>query len=158
MRDIRSDLQERATLINEEIGVAYDQFQKTLEQLQNERDAKIADLKSQLAMVAKFMEFEQRFLGNASPPAPPSPPGPPSPLITLADLFIHRLNEAGRMSREKLVDLAVKEGFFPDAESAVQGVHPMLVNMLRSEAIREVENGIFAPPTMPQTIKVRRVV
>jgi hypothetical protein len=37
MRDIRSDLQERATLINEQIGVAYDQFQKTLEQLQNER-------------------------------------------------------------------------------------------------------------------------
>ena len=70
MRDIRSDLQERATLINEEIGVAYDQFQKILEQLQNERDAKIADLKSELAMVAKFMEFEQRFLGNASPPAP----------------------------------------------------------------------------------------
>ena len=152
MRDIRSDLQERATLINEQIRVAYDQFQKTLEQLQNERDAKIDDLKSQLAMVAKFMEFEQRFLGNASPPAPPSP------LVTLADLFMHRLNEAGRMSREKLVDLAVKEGFFPDAESAVQGVHPMLVNMLRSEAIREVENGIFAPPTMPQKINVRRVV
>ena len=76
MRDIRSDLQERATLINEQIRVAYDQFQKILEQLQNERDAKIADLKSELAMVAKFMEFEQRFLGNASPPAPPSPPAP----------------------------------------------------------------------------------
>ena len=69
MRDIRSDLQERATLINEQIRVAYDQFQKILERLQNERDAKIADLKSELAMVAKFMEFEQRFLGNASPPA-----------------------------------------------------------------------------------------
>jgi hypothetical protein len=156
MRDIRSDLQERATLISEQIGVAYDQFQKTLEQVQNERDAKIADLESQLAMVAKFIEFEQRyeerFLGNSSPPAPPSP------LVTLADLFMHRLNEAGRMSRKELADLAVKEGFFPDAESAVQGVHPMLVNMLRSEAIREVENGIFAPPTTPQKIKVRRVV
>jgi hypothetical protein len=152
MRDIRSDLQERATLINEQIRAAYDQFQKILEQLQKERDAKIADLKSQLAMVAKFMEFEQWFLGNASPPAPPSP------LVTLADIFMHRLNEAGRMAREELADLAVKEGFFPDAESAVQGVQPMLVDLLRNGLIREVENGIFAPPTMSQTIKVRRVV
>jgi hypothetical protein len=62
------------------------------------------------------------------------------------------------MSRKELADLAVKEGFFPDAESAVQGVHPMLVNLLRSELIREVENGIFAPPPLSQTIKIRRVV
>ena len=62
------------------------------------------------------------------------------------------------MSREQLADLAVREGFFPDAESAVQGVHPMLVNMLRSELIRELPNGAFAPPTMSQAIKLRRVV
>jgi hypothetical protein len=71
---------------------------------------------------------------------------------------MQRLNEAGRMSREELANLAVKEGFFPDAESAVQGVQPMLVNLLRNGLIRELENGIFAPPTLSQTIKVRRVV
>jgi len=152
MRDIRSDLQERATLIDEQIRAAYAQFEKTLEQLQNERDARIADLKSGLAMIAKFMEFEQRFLGNVSPPVPSSP------LVALADLFMHKLNEVGPMSREELVNLAVKEGFFPDAENAVQGVHPMLVNLLRSELIRELPNGTFAPPTVSQTIKLRRVV
>jgi hypothetical protein len=144
-------LQERATLINEQIRAAHEHFQKIFEQLQNERHARIADLQSGLAMVAKFMEFEQHW-ANVSPAVPTSP------LVALADLFMRRLNEASSMSREELVDMAVKEGFFPDAESAVQGVHPMLVNMLRSEVIREVENGIFAPPTMPQTIKVRRVV
>jgi hypothetical protein len=30
--------------------------------------------------------------------------------------------------------------------------------MLRSELIRELPNGKFAPPTMSQTIKLRRVV
>jgi hypothetical protein len=40
MRDIRGDLQKRATLIDELIRATHDQFQKILEQLQNERDAR----------------------------------------------------------------------------------------------------------------------
>ena len=75
MRDIRSDLQERATLIEEQIRAAHNQFQKVLQQLQNERDARIADLKSGLAMIAKFMEFEQRSWGNVSAPGPVVPTG-----------------------------------------------------------------------------------
>ena len=152
MRDIRSDLQERETLIEEQIRAAHEHFQKILEQLQNERDAKITDLKSDLAMIAKFTEFEQQFFGNVSPPVPSSP------LVALADLFMRKLNEVGPISREELVDMAVKQGFFPDAETALQGVHPMVVNMLRSELIRELPNGTFAPPTMSQAIKLRRVV
>src|SRR3974390_2308008 len=152
MRDIQSDLQERATLIEERIRAAHEHFQKTFEQLQNERDARIADLKSGLAMIAKFMEYEQQFFGNVSPPVPSSP------LVALADLFMRKLNEVGPMSREELVDMAVKQGFFPDAETALQGVHPMVVNMLRSELIRELPNGTFAPPTMSQAIKLRRMV
>ena len=152
MRDIRSDLQERATLIDEQVRATYADFERRLQQLQSEQDAKIADLKSTLAMIAKLMEFEQGFV------APVAPPAPSSPLVALADRFMHRLNEVGRMSREEIVELAVKEGFFPDAESALQGVHPMLVSLLRSELIRELPNGIYAPPTMSQAIKLRRVV
>ena len=152
MRDIRSDLQARATLIDEQVRATYADFERRLQQLQSEQDAKIADLKSTLAMIAKLMEFEQGFV------APVAPPAPSSPLVALADRFMHRLNEVGRMSREEIVELAVKEGFFPDAESALQGVHPMLASLLRSELIRELPNGTYAPPTMSQAIKLRRVV
>jgi hypothetical protein len=152
MRDIQSDLQERAALIEEQIKAAYAQFEKTIAQLQNERDAKIADLKSLRAMIAKFMEFEERLSKKASSPVPSSP------LVALADLFMGKLDKEGSMSREQLVDLAVKEGFFPDAGSAVQAIHPMLVKLLQSELIRELPNGTFAPPTLSQTIKLRRVV
>jgi len=152
MRDIRSDLQERATLIDEQVRATYAHFERMLQQLQSEQDAKIADLKSTLAMIAKLMEFEQGFVATVSTPVPSSP------LVALADCFMHRLNEVGRMSTEELVELAVKEGFFPDAESALQGVHPMLASLLRSELIRELPNGTFAPPTMSQAIKLRRVV
>jgi hypothetical protein len=152
MRDIQSDLQERATLIVEQIRAAGAHFERILEKLQNERDARIADLQSGLAMIAKFTEFEQQFFGNVSPTVPTSP------LVALADLFMRKLNEVGPISREELVDMAVKQGFFPDAGTALQGVHPMVVNMLRSELIRELPNGTFAPPTTSQAIKLRRVV
>ena len=107
MRDIRSDLQERETLIEEQIRAAHEHFQKILEQLQNERDAKIADLKSDLAMIAKFMEFEQWFLGHVSPPLPSDP------LLALADLFMHKLNEVGAMSRRSLSTWLLRKVFSP---------------------------------------------
>jgi hypothetical protein len=152
MRDIRSDLQERATLVEEQIRAVYAQFENTIQQLKTERDTKIADLKSGLATLTKCIEYEERFLGNSPPTVQPSP------LVALADLFMRKLNEAGHMSRQELLDLAVSEGFFPDSEHAAQGLHPMLVNMLRSELIRELPDGTLAPPTLSQAIKLRRVV
>ena len=152
MRDIRSDLQERATLIDDQIRAAYAHFEKTVEHLRNEHDARVADLKSDLTLVAKFMEFEGRHF--RSDPAQ----GQSSVLLTLADLFMHRLAEVGPMSREELLEIAVKEGFFADAETAAQSVHPMLVSLLRSELIRELPDGTFAPPTMSQAIKLRMAV
>ena len=69
MRDIRSDLQERATLIDEQIRAAYSHFEKTVEQLKNEHNARVADLKSGLTMIAKFMEFEQRYFRSRFSPS-----------------------------------------------------------------------------------------
>jgi hypothetical protein len=152
MRDIRSDLQERATLVDDQIRAAYSHFERTVEQLRNEHDARVADLKSDLTMIARFMEFEQRHFRSDSPQVQSSA------LVTLADLFMHKLAEVGPMSREELLELAVKERFFGDAETAAQSVHPMLVSLLRSELIRELPNGTFAPPTMSQAIKLRMAV
>jgi hypothetical protein len=150
VRDIRGDLQERANLVEEQIRVAAAHFDKAIQKLQSERDARIADLNGGLAMIAKFMEFEERFL-HTTPPAPPA-----SPLVALAELFLKKLNSAGQMSKQELIDMAVTDGFFPDADTAVQGVNPMLVSMLRSELIRETSDGIYMPPTFSQTIKLRR--
>ena len=151
MRDIRGDLQERAILVDEQIRAAVAHFDKAIQQLQTERDARIADLKAGLAMIAKFMEFEERFL-HTTPPATPA-----SPLVALAELFLKQLNNVGQMSKQELIDMAVTKGFFPDSDTAAQGVHPMLVSMLRSELMRETSDGIYMPPTFSQTIKLRRV-
>ena len=58
MRDIQNDLQERADLIQDQIKAAAVHFEKMVAQLRNEHDARVADLKLNLAMIAKLMEFE----------------------------------------------------------------------------------------------------
>ena len=74
MRDIRNDLQERADLIHDQIKAAAVHFERVVEQLRNEHDARVADSKERLAMIARLMEFEERQFANRSPGSTPSPP------------------------------------------------------------------------------------
>jgi hypothetical protein len=73
MRDLRNDLQERADLVQDQIKAAAVHFERILEQLRNEHDARVADLKVSLAMIAKLMEFEERHVANTSPDSTPPP-------------------------------------------------------------------------------------
>ena len=84
MRDIRNDLQERADLIHDRIKAAAVHFERMVEQLRNEHDARVADLKACLAMIAKLMEFEERHLANMSPETMTPPPSPSSQHADLA--------------------------------------------------------------------------
>jgi hypothetical protein len=69
MRDIRNDLLERANLTQDQIKTADVHFQRMVEQLRSEHDARVADLKSVLSMIQKLMEFEN---GNVVPLENPS--------------------------------------------------------------------------------------
>jgi hypothetical protein len=71
MRDIRNDLLERANLTQDRIKAADVHFERLVEQLRNEHDASVADLKATLAMIAKLMEFEERHITNMSPDTTP---------------------------------------------------------------------------------------
>jgi hypothetical protein len=61
MRDIRGDLEERASVCQEQIRATNAHFDQRMQQLQNERDARDEDLKSGLAMIERLMEFENRL-------------------------------------------------------------------------------------------------
>jgi hypothetical protein len=80
MRDIRSDLQERVNLMEERIKAANARCEEKVKQLQKERDATVADLKSGIAMMGKLMEFDQRQMGNVAP----AENRPVSPKLSLA--------------------------------------------------------------------------
>ena len=58
MRDIRGDLQERAKLLDEEIGATQDQFDKIMEHLKLEHQRKTEDLKSDLDAVQMVIKTE----------------------------------------------------------------------------------------------------
>jgi hypothetical protein len=78
MRDIRGDLQERAKLLEEEIGAAQNEFDKLVEQLKLEHQGRLEDLKSDLGAVQMVINTEHRLLGSVRPPAEPqSQPMPP---------------------------------------------------------------------------------
>jgi hypothetical protein len=57
MRDIRSDLQERANATEEEIRAINADYGKIIEQLQTERAAKVAEAKMKLEMISKLIQF-----------------------------------------------------------------------------------------------------
>ena len=58
MRDIRGDLEERARAIDDQVGAAYAWFDKVAQELQRERDAKVAELNETLATINKVMQLE----------------------------------------------------------------------------------------------------
>jgi hypothetical protein len=64
MRDIRSDLQERTSFIEEQITSVYAHFEKAIQQLQSERDARVAELQGAHSMINKLIEFETGFMDN----------------------------------------------------------------------------------------------
>jgi hypothetical protein len=67
MRDIRGDLQDRASFLEEQISAAQAQFEKRLGQLKHEHQAKIDDLQAELEAVTTLMDGEYRRLSDEAP-------------------------------------------------------------------------------------------
>jgi len=67
MRDIRCDLQERANVVEEQIRAIYAHFEKVVQQLQSERDARVAELQGTHMIINQLLEFESAFIGNVVP-------------------------------------------------------------------------------------------
>ena len=78
MRDIRGDLQDRASLLEEKISANEVQFAKLVAQMRAEHEATLKDLRAEFDVVTKLLELEQRRLDNA-PQAPTGAPVQPAP-------------------------------------------------------------------------------
>jgi hypothetical protein len=78
MRDIRGDLQDRDSLLEEQINAHEAQFEKLVEQLRAEHESRLEDLKTEFAAVTKLMELEHRRLSNV-PSAPKAAAAQPVP-------------------------------------------------------------------------------
>jgi uncharacterized coiled-coil protein SlyX len=179
MRDIRGDLQDRASLLEEQVSAQEAKFEKVLEQIRAEHESRVKDLRAQLDAVTKLLELEHRRLGDvpqeqatslqAAPQAvdqqqamhevPQGRHHPTSqPPHRFADFLVSKLNEIGAMSRDDLRRLSLQEGYFVDAESANRGIHETLLNVVKVGLVRQLPNGNLAPATALDTIGLRRAV
>ena len=78
MRDIRGDLQDRASLLEGQISAHEAQFEKLVAQMKAEHEARLKDLRAEFDVITKLHELEQRRLDNA-PQAPKAAPVQPAP-------------------------------------------------------------------------------
>jgi hypothetical protein len=65
MRDIRGDLQDRASLLEEQINAQETQFDQLIDQLKREHDTRLEDFRAELDAVNRLMELELRRLETA---------------------------------------------------------------------------------------------
>ena len=189
MRDIRTDLEERAALLKNQITSAEAQFDNLVEQLKAEYETRLKNAKAEFDAVRTLLSVEDRRLANgastpkpqvqAQPPQPkpeparpaqppqaqspqpapkPSPTPPQQPQQQLGDFLIRRLREGGALSRDELRGLAVQEGYFAEADNADAQLQATLVHVMQAGYARELPNGKFAPPTLLDTIRLRRAV
>ncbi|HEU4475357.1 MAG TPA: hypothetical protein VFR71_01505 [Methyloceanibacter sp.] len=159
MRDIRDDLRERANMLEEQLKSADAHFQKFVEQLKDEHDAKVQDLRSELEAVKVLLGIEQRRHGGA-PAAPAAQPAqaqpqaqrPKPPQQPLADFLIRVLGEHGPISKEEIQHLSLQEGYFADGD-AERGIHAVLMHVVKTGHVRQLPNGDFA-----EVIRLRRAM
>src|SRR5262249_46130241 len=86
MRDIRGDLQDRASLLEGQISAHEAQFEKLVAQIRAEHEARLKDLRAEFDVVTKLHELEQRRLDNA-PQAPTGAPVQSAPTPYLSHPF-----------------------------------------------------------------------
>ena len=77
MRDIRGDLQDRASLLEEKISANEVQFAKLVAQMRAEHEATLKDLSAEFDAVKKLLELERRRFDDA--PQAPGAPVQPAP-------------------------------------------------------------------------------
>ncbi len=99
MRDIRSDLEERAKLIEAEATWAAAHFEKQIEPLRREYDARVAELKAELAVLNVLMESEQQRM--ASDPQPVEPVDHAPKVSETVELELQHISDRIRKLRDK---------------------------------------------------------
>lgn len=158
MRDIRRDLQDRAQLLEEEISAAQTQFEQKVEQLKNERDTRIHEIKDELSALGRLIESEKRRVEGDGASASAEITSLPPNQQALIDFVLRKLGENGPMNLEQLRNLSIQEGFFSDPDSAGRGMQTILMAVARGGRIRQLPNGSFAPALLMDTLRQRQAV
>ncbi len=93
-----------------------------------------------------------------NPQPAPKPAQAKQPQQQLGDFLIRRLREGGSLSKDELRGLAAQEGYFAEADNADAQLQATLAHVVTAGYARELPNGKFAPPSLLDTIRLRRAI
>lgn len=147
LRDIRKDLRERISLIEQAIDRDTRDFEAKQKQALDAFQARIQDAKVALAGYARMLQIEERRAQSMLPEAlrgttVPSPP-PVAPKTPLADFMCSTMAQTGVKTKDELRDLAQGAGYFGTGEGG-RTIHATLVNLVRGGRVRELPGGKYA--------------
>ena len=130
MRDIRGELQERASLFEEQINAHQAEFEKHIEQLKREYDSRLEDLKAELEGVTRLMEFELRRFSSA----------PAAPTVQTREPVHHAVHQPAQQSADQ-----------PPQHSAHQSPQHPAHQSPQHSAHQPVQHSSYRPQPQPQT-------
>jgi hypothetical protein len=129
MREIRGELQERASLFEEQINAHEAEFEKHIQQLKRERDSRLEDLYAELEAVTRLMEIEVRRLSSA----------PPAPTVQTREPVHHAVHQPAQHSAHQ-----------PPQHSAHQSPHHPVHQPPQHSAHQPVQHSSHQPEKQPE--------
>ena len=130
MRDIRGDLQDRASLLEDQINAHEAEFEKLIEQLKREHDSRLEDLKAELEAVTRLMEVELRRLSSA----------PAAPTVQTREPVHHAVHQPAQQSAHQ-----------PPQHPAHQPPQHPVHQLPQHSAHQPVQHSSHRPQPQPQT-------
>jgi hypothetical protein len=99
---------------------------------------KSADIaEAEVEMLTKMLDRENARFGQQDQAARDEPPKKSLPDFVLGQLTENTMNKAA------LAEAAEEAGYFKPDDYPLRAVHAVTVNLLRTNKIREIENGMF---------------
>ena len=127
MRDIRGDLQDRASLLEDQINAHEAEFE-LIEQLKREHDSRLQDLKAELEAVTRLMEVELRRLSSA----------PAAPTVQTREPVHHAVHQPAQQSAHQ-----------PPQHSAHQPPQQSAHQPPQHPAHQPLQHSVHQPPQHP---------
>jgi hypothetical protein len=167
MRDIRSDLRERAEFLKEQINAANTAFEQRISEIRQQHDNQLRDLKATFDALNTLMKAEQqRFhdsqtLGQSqeAPSQKASPqaaqPDRSQSQPRLLDILIRKLSNDGPASCEQLHRWAVGAGYLAN-DATSSALHKALLETAEAGLIRQLPDGTFAAASVTDLIRLQR--
>jgi hypothetical protein len=165
MRDIRNDLAERITHLNDQIGAADRELKLKLNRLKQEHEGKISYLKADFDAVKTVLELEQRRLQDGQPVARSN--GAPAQMTErdqtqerarFLDILIRKLSDDGPASSSDLREWAIQGGYLDDSKTSGAALYSVLIETAKAGLIRQLPDGKFAAPSITELIRLQHTV